>query len=38
MKKGLIELMYDEELKEHLGFSRSENNEGGGQNYRKGEL
>jgi transposase-like protein len=36
MKKGLIELMYDEEMKEHLGFSRSENKEGGRENYRNG--
>ena len=36
MKKGIIELLYDEELKEYLGFSKSENKEGGRDNYRNG--
>ncbi len=36
LKKGLIEMMYDEEMKEHLGFERSENKEGGRGNYRNG--
>jgi len=36
IKKGIIELLYDEELKEHLGFSKSENKAGGRENYRNG--
>ena len=36
MKKCVIELMYEEELKEHLGFSKSENKKGGRNNYRNG--
>jgi transposase-like protein len=36
MKKNLIELFYEEELKEHLGFSKSENKEGGRENHRNG--
>jgi len=36
MKKGMIELLYEEELKKHLGFERSENKEGGRENYRNG--
>lgn len=36
LKKGLIEMMYDEEMKEHLGFERSENKKGGRENYRNG--
>jgi transposase-like protein len=36
MKKGIIELLYEEELKEHLGFSGSENKEGRRENYRNG--
>jgi transposase-like protein len=34
LKKGLIEMMYDEEMKEQLGFERLENKEGGRKNYR----
>jgi transposase-like protein len=36
LKKGLIEMMYDEEMKEHLGFEKSANKEGGRKNYRNG--
>ena len=36
LKKQMIEMMYDEELKEHLGFERSENSSGGRENYRNG--
>jgi transposase-like protein len=36
IKKGLIGLMYDEEMKEDLGFRRSENKEGGRENYKNG--
>ncbi|MDR1941637.1 MAG: IS256 family transposase [Endomicrobium sp.] len=36
LKKGLIEMMYDEEMKEHLGFSKNEQKEGGRSNYRNG--
>jgi transposase-like protein len=36
MKKNIIELLYSEELKEQLGFERSENREGGRENYRNG--
>ena len=36
MKKGIIELLYDEEMKEQLGFSKSENKKGGRDNYRNG--
>lgn len=36
LKKGLIKMMYAEEMKEHLGFERSENKEGGRSNYRNG--
>ena len=36
MKKTMIELLYEEELKEKLGFSKSENKEGGRENYRNG--
>jgi transposase-like protein len=36
LKKGLIEMMYEEEMKEQLGFERSENKEGGRSNYRNG--
>ena len=36
IKKKMIETAYDEELKEHLGFDKSENKEGGRKNYRNG--
>jgi len=36
VKKKMIESAYDEEMKEHLGFSKSENKEGGRKNYRNG--
>jgi transposase-like protein len=36
MKKGLIEMMYEEEMKEHFGYERSENKERGRSNYRNG--
>ena len=36
LKKQLIEALYDEELKDHLGFDKSENLSGGRDNYRNG--
>ncbi|MDR2576770.1 MAG: hypothetical protein LBC42_01835, partial [Puniceicoccales bacterium] len=32
----MIELMYDEELKQHLGFNKNEQKAGGRPNYRNG--
>ena len=36
MKKVLIEMLYDEELKEHLGFSKSSVRPEDSDNYRNG--
>lgn len=36
MKKEMIESIYDEELKQHLGFSKSEQSSEGRDNYRNG--
>jgi len=36
MKKEMIETIYDEELKQHLGFAKSEQSSDGRDNYRNG--
>jgi transposase-like protein len=36
LKKEVIELMYDEELKHHLGFSKNEERPENSNNYRNG--
>ena len=36
LRKEIIELMYDEELKNHLGFSKNDSRPEGSDNYRNG--
>ena len=36
LRKEIIELMYDEELKEHLGFSKNDSRPDDSDNYRNG--